>query len=69
MVLGFTVLFCVLLVRVSGGEGSGPAQKLVRELGFVINDLMDRILLGWESRERVGWYRIVSLVLFGVVVE
>jgi len=36
MVLGLAVLFAPFLVFVSGGEGCSPAQKLVRDLGFVL---------------------------------
>ena len=36
MALGLAVLFAVFLVFVSGVEGSGSAQKLMRDLGFVL---------------------------------
>lgn len=39
MVLRFTMLGDVLLVLVGGIECAGSAQKLMRELGFVVGDL------------------------------
>ena len=42
MVFGFPVLGHILLVLVGGSKGGGPAQKLMRELGFMVGDLEGR---------------------------
>ena len=42
MVLGFTVLGHVFFVRVGGSEGGGSAQNLVRDLGFMVDELEGR---------------------------